>query len=37
MNKAVIQQLTVNTNAGGEYVIQFTAVTDKSLVSGIEV
>jgi fibronectin type 3 domain-containing protein len=37
MNKAMIQQFTVNANAGGEYVIQFTAVTDKSLVSGIEI
>jgi len=37
MNKAVIQQFTANANAQGGYVIQFTAVTDKSLVSGIEV
>ena len=37
MNKAVIQQFTANANAQGEYVIQFTAVTDKSLVNGIEV
>jgi len=37
MNKAVIQQFTANANAQGVYVIQFTAVTDKSLISGIEV
>src|SRR5260370_1241487 len=37
MNKATIQQFTVNANASGQYVIQFTAVLDKSLVSGIEV
>src|SRR5713101_1639935 len=37
MNKAMIQQFAVNANAGGQYVIQFTAVTDKSLLSGIEV
>ena len=37
MNKAVIQQFTVNANAGGQYVIQFTTVIDNSLVSGIEV
>ncbi len=37
MNKAMIQQFAVNANAGGQYVIQFTAVTDKSLVSGIEI
>jgi len=35
MNKATIQQFTVNANAGGQYVIQFTTVTDNSLVSGI--
>jgi len=37
MNKATIQQFTVNANASGQYVIQFTAVLDKSLLSGIEV
>jgi len=37
MNKATIQQFTGNANTAGQYVIQFTAVTDKSLVSGIEV
>jgi len=37
MNKAVIQQFTVNANAGGQYVIQFTTAIDNSLVSGIEV
>jgi len=37
MNKAMIQQFAVNANAGSQYIIQFTAVSDKSLVSGIEV
>ncbi|HTC92943.1 MAG TPA: malectin domain-containing carbohydrate-binding protein [Terriglobales bacterium] len=37
MNKAVIQQFTGNANGSGQYVIQFTSVLDKSLVSGIEV
>jgi hypothetical protein len=37
MNKATIQQFTVNANAAGQYVIQFTSVIDKSLVSGIEI
>jgi hypothetical protein len=37
MNKAVIQQFTGNANASGQYVIQFTSVLDKSLVSGIEI
>jgi beta-glucanase (GH16 family) len=37
MNKAVIEQFMVNANTSGQYVIQFTSVTDKSLISGIEV
>jgi Malectin domain len=37
MNKALIQQFTVNANTSGQYVIQFTSVVDKSLISGIEV
>jgi len=36
-NKAVIEQFTVNANASGQYVIQFTTVKDNSLVSGIEI
>ena len=36
-NKAVVQQFTRAANAGGQYVIQFTSVTDNSLVSGIEI
>jgi hypothetical protein len=36
-NKAVIQAFTANANASGQYVIQFTNVTDQSLVSGIEI
>ncbi|HTC93913.1 MAG TPA: glycoside hydrolase family 3 C-terminal domain-containing protein [Terriglobales bacterium] len=36
-NKAVIEQFTVNANSSGQYVLQFTAVKDNSLVSGIEV
>jgi hypothetical protein len=37
MNKAIIRQFTIDANAGGQYVIQFTTVTDNSLVSGIEI
>jgi hypothetical protein len=37
MNKAIIRQFTVNANAAGQYVIQFTTVADNSLVSGIEI
>jgi beta-glucanase (GH16 family) len=37
MNKAVIEQFTVNANTSGQYVIQFTTVKDNSLVNGIEV
>jgi hypothetical protein len=36
-NKAVVEQFTVNANANGQYVIQFTTVKDNSLVSGIEI
>jgi beta-glucanase (GH16 family) len=36
-NKAIIEQFTVNANASGQYVIQFTTVVNQSLVSGIEV
>ncbi len=36
-NKAIIEQFTVNANASGQYVIQFTSVVNQSLVSGIEV
>jgi subtilase family serine protease len=36
-NKAIVMQFTVNANTAGQYVIQFTTVTDNSLVSGIEV
>lgn len=36
-NKAIIEQFTVNANANGQYVIQFTPVKDNSLVSGIEI
>ena len=36
-NKAVVQQFTVNANASGQYVIQFTTVVDNSLISGIEI
>jgi hypothetical protein len=37
INKANIQQFTANANGSGQYVIQFTTVTDNSLVSGIEI
>jgi hypothetical protein len=36
-NKAVIEQFTVNANAGGQYVVQFTSVVNQSLLSGLEV
>jgi FtsP/CotA-like multicopper oxidase with cupredoxin domain len=36
-NKAVIKEFTANADANGNYVILFTTVTDKALVSGIEV
>jgi hypothetical protein len=36
-NKAVIEQFTVNANAGGQYVVQFTSVVNQSLLSGVEV
>ena len=36
-NKAVLESFTVNANANGQYVIQFTSVVNQSLVSGIEV
>ena len=37
MNKAVIQEFTANADANGNYTIVFTSVTDKALISGIEV
>jgi len=36
-NKAVVEQFTVNANASGQYVVQFTSVVNQSLLSGIEV
>ncbi len=36
-NKAIIEQFTVNANASGQYVVQFTTVVNQSLLSGIEV
>ncbi len=36
-NIAVIEQFTEPANASGQYVIQFTTVTDNALVSGIEI
>ncbi len=36
-NKAVIEQFTMNANASGQYVVQFTTVVNSSLVSGIEI
>jgi len=36
-NKAVIKEFDVAADASGQYVIKFTTVTDKALVSGIEV
>jgi hypothetical protein len=36
-NKAVIEQFAENADSSGRYVIQFTAVIDKALISGIEI
>ncbi len=36
-NKAIVEQFTVNTNASGQYIIQFTSVVNQSLLSAIEV
>jgi len=37
MNIANIQQFTENANSSGQYVITFTSVVDKALISGIEI
>jgi hypothetical protein len=37
MNKAIIEQFTVNANSSGQYVIQFTTVKDNSLINGIDI
>jgi hypothetical protein len=37
MNKAVIEQFTVNANSSGQYVMQFATVKDNSLINGIEI
>jgi len=37
MNKAVIRQFTTTANGSGQISIVFTTVTDKALISGIEV
>jgi Thaumatin family/Malectin domain len=36
-NKAIIEQFTVNANASGQYIVQFTSVVNQSLLSAIEV
>jgi hypothetical protein len=36
-NKAIVKQFTVNANASGQYIVQFTSVVNHSLLSGIEV
>ncbi len=36
-NKAIIQQFTINANASGQYIVQFTSVVNQSLLSAIEV
>ncbi|HVZ70750.1 MAG TPA: malectin domain-containing carbohydrate-binding protein [Polyangia bacterium] len=36
-NKALVEQFTLPANSSGQYVIQFTTVTDAATVSGIEV
>ena len=37
MNKAVIQQFTTTANGTGQITLVFTTVTDKALISGIEI
>jgi hypothetical protein len=37
INKAVVQQFTLAANASGAYVIQFTSVTNNSLLSALEI
>jgi len=37
MNKAVIEQFSATANGSGQIVIVFTTVTDKALISGIEI
>jgi len=37
MNKAVIQQFTTTANGTGQITLIFTTVTDKALISGIEI
>ncbi len=37
MNKAVIEQFTATANASGQINLVFTTVTDKALISGIEI
>jgi hypothetical protein len=36
-NKAVIEEFVENADTNGKYLIQFTAVVDKALISGIEI
>ena len=36
-NKAMTKQFTVNANANGQYIVQFTSVVNQSLLSAIEV
>jgi beta-glucanase (GH16 family) len=36
-NKAIIEPFTVNANASGQYIIQFTSTVNQSLLSGVEV
>jgi malectin (di-glucose binding ER protein) len=36
-NKAIIEQFTVNANASGQYIIQFTSTVNQSLLSAVEV
>jgi Malectin domain len=36
-NKAVIEEFVENADTSGNYLIQFTAVVDKALISGIEI
>jgi hypothetical protein len=36
-NKGIVQQFTINANASGQYIVQFTSVVNQSLLSAIEI
>ena len=36
-NKAVARPFTMNANASGQYVLQFTSIVNNSLLAGVEI